>query len=195
MKKNQLKTHLESVAIRLKIDENPLFDYYGKYTDELGPGVIVVAYKEFYEKLPAPMERDVDGRFYAKGVPDLPDRGREYRGFKPEAGGEKPGTKDFYKYGMQDFKRMQAYNRQEWCQLGVIAEATVALIHKDHKSFKTFESPGIWGIESDGGKDYFKEVAEEQLEQLKTILETFHVKTTGWQILAAKAIDDMEVNP
>lgn len=180
---------IESIRIKHEVDESPDTSFLGEYTDDLGPGVIVRELEEFYEKLPAPMERDVDGRFYRKGEPEnLPSRGREYRGFVPYAGGEKAGTARYYRYGMQDFKRMEALNNGDFCFIGVLAEATVKYQEGDHYRLETLASGGLWGIESDSG-DYIKEVEREQVADLKAHLEVFGVDLSNFDELSSEALE------
>jgi hypothetical protein len=40
-----------------------------------------------------------------------PPRGREYRAFRPEAGGERPGSPRYQQYGLRDYTRMEALDR------------------------------------------------------------------------------------
>ena len=156
------------VTVKHTVDSDPDTSWIGKYTDDLRPGVIVRQESEFYEKLPAEMERDTDGRFLCKGSPDVPDRGREYRGFIPYAGGEKVGTKLYYKYGMQDFERMESLCNGTWCFLGISAEARVQL---NSDVVQTIHSGGLWGIESNA-TEYHVEVEQEELSALRKELES-----------------------
>ncbi len=48
---------IASITIKHILDESPDISFLGKYTDTLEPGVIVRDLENFYEKLPAPMER------------------------------------------------------------------------------------------------------------------------------------------
>jgi len=184
-----MKTTIETIRIKHMIDPDPDLSFLGEYTDDLQPGVIVRDLGEFYEKLPAVMERDTDGRFMGKGAPEVPSKGREYRGFIPYAGGEKPGTRAFYRYGMKDFERIQQLEREYFSFIGIRAEAVVQYpIAGNPGSFRleTLTSGGLWGIESDSG-DYLKEVAKEQLEDLKQHLEQFGVDTSDFDEKAENA--------
>ena len=159
------------------VDCGPDISYLGEYTDELKEGVIVRRDNEFYEKLPCEMERDENGKFCGKGdfLNPLPERGREFRGFKPAAGGEKIGTPEYYKYGMQDYERMAGLERGDWCYFGVSAQAQVGVSLNGGKSFnvETIRSAGLWGIESDSEQSYFDEVMGEELAELKGLLEAY----------------------
>lgn len=147
-------TRIESIKIERTIDDNPDYSWIGEYTDELCDGVIVREFDEFYEKLPQDTE--------------MPERGREYRAFRPYAGGEKPGTDDYYRYGRQDYDRMEDYNRGGWCFVGVRAVATVYV----NNVRQELSSGGLWGIESDSGNEYFAQVAGEQIAELREVLES-----------------------
>jgi hypothetical protein len=182
------KPRIDKIKIKYIPDESPDTSWLGEYTDDLGPGVIVRSEGEFYEKLPAEMERDTDGQFIGKGEPDIIRSTREYNGFKPYAGGEKLGTKEFYKYGMQDFKRMEGFNQGDWSFIGVIAEAEVSypMDSKGNRRMEIFTSSGIWGVESDSG-DYLKDLEEEELADLYGHLRKFKVNLSTWNEKAEEA--------
>jgi hypothetical protein len=172
------KVTIDKVSIKHIVDKYPDISWIGEYTDDIDKGIIVRDLGQFYEKLPAEMERDVDGRFYKKGEPELPSRGREYRGFKPYAGGEKIGTKNYYKYGMQDWKRMEALERGNFCFIGIMAEAEVSypIDGTNSRRIEYFTSGGLWGIESDSDAKYIEEIEQEQIDELKTHLKQFGIK-------------------
>jgi hypothetical protein len=71
-------------------------------------------------------------------------------------------------YVASDYARMEDYNANGWCYLGLRAVA------KYQTSFgspiQTLSSGGLWGIESDSDASYFAEVAAEELSQLRTEL-------------------------
>jgi hypothetical protein len=81
------KNKIESVRIEQVIDEIADTSWLGFYTDTIEAGVIVRCHEEYYERLPEEKE--------------APARGREFRGFKPYAGGEKIGTDDYYTYYLE----------------------------------------------------------------------------------------------
>jgi len=174
---------IEKIKVMVIPDESPDTSWLGEYTDDLGLGVIIREYGEFYEKIPTEMERDYDGTFIGKAEPELPSRGRNYRGFIPYAGGEKVGTKDFYKYGMQDYKRMEGLNNGDWYFVGIQAEALISYpINGGSRRLEHLTSGGVWGIESDAG-DYLEEVMKEEFADLKGHLEKFNVDTSNWDEL------------
>jgi hypothetical protein len=120
--------------------------------------------------------------------------GREYALFKPYAGGEEEGTENYRKYGKRDWKRMEGLCRGDWMFMGIKAVATVSYPedprHPNRETTQEFESHGLWGIESDSSKDYFAEVAGEELHTLKEELEKANVDLSNFDELAAEAKDN-----
>jgi hypothetical protein len=170
---------VSKVIIRRLFDEFPDISYLGEYTDDLRPGVIVRAHAQFYERLPKIRMRDAGGKFYGSEVdPDyIPSKGREYRGFLPYAGGEKAGTKRYYHYGMQDYKRVEGLNHGDWYFMGIRAEAEVSTSSDQGGTWtrQTIKSGGLWGIESDSDEEFLKETEDEQISELKGILREFSI--------------------
>jgi hypothetical protein len=75
---------------------------------------------------------------------------------------------DIRKYCLQDFNRMESLQAGEWHFLGIRAQATVVTgSDSNHSLTQRITSGGVWGIESDSGKDTFAEVETEQLAELK----------------------------
>lgn len=73
----------------------------------------------------------------------------------------------------EDSDRMEAYFRGDWCMLGIQAIAKIQT-SENGKSWLCNEvaSGGLWGIESDSDDSYKKELFNEQLEELRNVLET-----------------------
>ncbi len=46
-------------------------------------------------------------------------------------------------------------------------------------SIQEIDSGGLWGIESDSGEDYFKEVAGEQIDEIEGYLKILNVNVCG----------------
>lgn len=70
-------------------------------------------------------------------------------------------------------KRLEAYNRDEWWPIGIIAEADILTSCEGNSGswlINRVTSGGLWGIESDAGEEYFKEIEEDQLAELADIL-------------------------
>lgn len=171
-------------------DDFFLSDYLGKYTNDIGPGVYIRSEHEFYERLPAEMERDTDGTFYRKGVPEYRSMGNhEYVGIKPcnhipfdpkdwshvskkdksevikKYGSLKNAS---YAYAIEDCRRLEALNNGDWVFMTVSVST--------HITTDTGISDRVWntlsGIESDSGKEYLGEIirdlkAENKAELLK----------------------------
>jgi hypothetical protein len=175
---------IESIKIVSSHDEDPDVSWLGEYTDDMEPGVIIREYDEFYEKIPTEMERDLDGKFIGKMEPEISRPGNTFRGFKPYAGDETVGTKDYYKYGMQDYERMEGLNRGDWCIIGIKAEAVISYPtgNNGDRRIERLTSGGLWGIESDSG-GYLQEVAQNELIDLKFHLENFNIDTSNWKKL------------
>ena len=165
------------ITIVHMIDESPDTSFIGEYTDELSDWVI----SRFHEEYVA----NVDDDEY------IAERGTSYRFFKPYAGGEPEGSLEYQKYGMQDYKRMEALSRGDWCFIGIKAEAIVSRdIGHGSNRLQRFESGGLWGIESDSGDCYLKPMAHEQLEDLKEHLEAFGVDTSDFDDFVEEAVDN-----
>ena len=173
------KVEIESITVKRIFDDMPDTSTLGEYTSNCEPGVIVRHYGEFYEKIKTGMERDYDGRFIGKAAPEIPALHTEHTCFRPYAGGEKPGTKNYYEYGMQDYKRMEGLNNGDWCYIGIMAEAVVKYPDStDCGSYRleTLTSGGLWGIESDSEESYLESIEQEELADLKNHLATFGIE-------------------
>jgi len=82
------------------------------------------------------------------------------------------------KYYQRDQERKASYG-DRWEMLGCIAKAVVSYdIGQGSRRLETLTSGGLWGIESDSGKDYFSEVESEQLADLADHLRHFGINTT-----------------
>lgn len=152
------------ITLRHEYDENPDTSMFGKFTDKLETGVVVRRFGKFYEQLSEAQLAELANA----------PHGREFRGFKPEAGGEKPGTPVFYKYGVQEYERMEALARGDFAFIGIIADAEVGVdIGRDGWKTDHITSGGLWGIESDSDAAYIKEVEREQLVELAGYLREY----------------------
>lgn len=85
MKNQNSKKHILSIVIEHKFDESPDTSYLGKYTDEAADWNICRCCGEYLKLCDKEHE--------------IPSRGREFRFFTPEAGGEEAGTKEYQQYG------------------------------------------------------------------------------------------------
>jgi len=66
--------------------------------------------------------------------------------------------------------RLAAYERGDFNFVGVQAQARCMVVRDQVGTLFNIESPGLWGIESDSGEDYFNEIYAEQLAELKDML-------------------------
>ena len=78
-------------------------------------------------------------------------------------------------YLEKDYERAESYNNQQWCCIGIVAEATVSY-HKGAgcSRLETLSSGGLWGVESDSG-DYLDTIADDELEDLRDHLKEFGI--------------------
>lgn len=92
------------------------------------------------------------------------DMGRnEYRFFNPAMTGEETGNPESPE---QDYERMESLNRGDWSMIGIRAEAQILV----NGTVQKIGSAGLWGVESDSGKDYLEEVARQELTDLEASL-------------------------
>ncbi len=70
----------------------------------------------------------------------------------------------------KDYGRMETFNRDQWCMLGIIAKAEVI---STAGITQVLRSGGLWGVESDSSAEYLAEVESEQLTELRAELESF----------------------
>jgi hypothetical protein len=73
---------------------------------------------------------------------------------------------------------------QSWDMIGILAVAEVVV----NGTVQTITSPGLWGIESDSGRAYLKEVQTEELQTLADILTHLGFPVTE----IARAIDEAD---
>ena len=73
--------------------------------------------------------------------------------------------------GFED--RREAYQRGDFYFVGIRAEAQVVI----EGTIQTLQSGGLWGIESDSDQSFFNEVANEEWDQLRSVLKTVGVPT------------------
>ena len=161
------KFKIESIVIEHKLDDNPDTSFIGEYTSDLDDGVLVRQYDKFYEDL---TEEEKD---------QINTRNREYTGFKPCAGDEKVGTKEYKEYGLQDYKRMEQLNNGDFSFMGITAYADIYFEEDGVCQFQKVTSVGIWGIESDD-KSGTEEFEKDQIENLKEQLKHLNVDMSNF---------------
>ena len=93
----------------------------------------------------------------------------------------------------EDKQRLEDFNEGNIYMTGIQAKAEVSYTifngtEQNHvgtaKRLERFASGGLWGIESDSGDDYFKEVQADELADLKDHLERFNVDVSNFDELA-----------
>ena len=78
-------------------------------------------------------------------------------------------------YGAEDETRMKAWLAGDWHFLGIRARATIKIPHgsnPDCRITSELLSPGLWGIESDSGDEYFQEVYRDERTLLIDMLQS-----------------------
>lgn len=198
--KNTNTNTIEKVWIERQVDDSPDTSFLGEYTDKKSDWVICRRCGEFVaiaeednkeideienEIIDLENEEIYEAADNSKEIKELKDKldnlilhecphsSREYNYFKPYAGGELEGSDNYIKYGKQDFERMEGLNNSNWCFIGIIAKTE---IRAKSGTLQTITSGGLWGIESDSGKDYLDQVGKEQLEGLRKELESLGFK-------------------
>jgi hypothetical protein len=159
------RPRVRKITIKREFDEDPDTSHLGEYTDELAEWNIVCSERAYVRNLPEDFE--------------CPPKGREYRAFKPYAGGEKPGSKAYQKYGLQDFDRMQALVNGHWYYFGVYA---VAEVRMPSGILQTIRSGGLWGIESDAGREVVDSTIKEELAVLYGELDAIGADYAGVEV-------------
>jgi hypothetical protein len=155
----KIMNKIESIRIVHHTDTCPDTSWLGMYTDKAEKGVIYRGTGEFLKCKRFTGELDLDD-IYAGST-------REYKFFKPYAGGEKVDSRHYKKNGMQDYKRMEGLNNGDWCFIGIAVEAEVSYdIGHGSRRLERLSSSGIWGVESDCPEN-IKELEAEQMQDLK----------------------------
>ena len=112
----------------------------------------------------------------------------------PDLSYYEPGADEGPEVAAQCKARLDDYDRQEWYVMGLRAE--VELLHLADPADKsgtlhTLSSGGLWGVESDSGEEYLREVAGEELADLKTLcLDLAGVTAEAFDAAAAEALAD-----
>ena len=157
-----LKNRIESVRIETVTDTDPDTSWIGVYSNS--------AETEFA------IDRQERGdcergqyRYFNPGTVEA---------FDPAASWIPTGTKDKRAYwhaamldnAAKDYIRMESLQAGNWYFVGIIAKAVVV---SAQGVTQTIRSGGLWGIESDSGKDYLEETKQNELTNLRGELEAF----------------------
>jgi hypothetical protein len=150
------KVQIERVYLDRQTDECPDLSHLGEYSSAPGPD-----------------DKTIDRQ-------ERGDMGtRELRYFVAAMSGADSGNPESVE---QDYRRMEDYNRQGWCMIGIIAKAVVRM---PSGLTQTIRSGGLWGVESDSESSYLADVEKEELTGLRAELES--IGCTPRQIDAAFA--------
>jgi hypothetical protein len=109
------------------------------------------------------------------------DNPREYKYFNAEN----------IKQAKENYNRIIEFENGSVYSLGITAEAEVHIQHHGYSRVHYIHSAGLWGIESDSGNDYIKEVAEEQIQDLRENLAIFNVNLKNFKKLALEALENL----
>lgn len=94
------------------------------------------------------------------------------------------------KYYEQDQERKRQYNEGYWNCIGIQAQTEIKIPGKYGSTLHTITSPGLWGIESNSGNQYFKKVAREEADNLKHDLRALNVSLKGYNDKRLKALGE-----
>lgn len=67
-------------------------------------------------------------------------------------------------------ERLEAYRAGEFGFVGVLVRAEVKIPYGHDWIMTHVDSPGLWGIKNDSGDDYFRSVADDELDILRDML-------------------------
>jgi hypothetical protein len=88
----------------------------------------------------------------------------EYRYFNGNVENYKGETPEkIREYVRQDYERSERLHRGDWCYIGMRVEAEIVI----DNVCQEITSGGLWGIESDSGKDYLAEIESDELYELR----------------------------
>lgn len=83
-----------------------------------------------------------------------------------------------------NLRRKRAYENGDWEMCGVRLAADVVIEHAGRTDeVLTLTTPGVWGIESDSGEEYFRETATDDSGMLQDDLEALFDRFTVYQAL------------
>lgn len=74
----------------------------------------------------------------------------------------------------QAAERKASYG-DDWEMIGIRATAQVLIPMGGASNMQTIESPGLWGVESDSTDEYLHQIEDEQLDELRGILDALGI--------------------
>lgn len=91
-------------------------------------------------------------------------------------------------YARQDRERLENYG-VTWHSVGIVAEACVSYEcgTAGERRLERFKSGGLWGVDSDGGPEYFEQLRQQEFDDLRDHIERFGVDTSNFDELAKGA--------
>ena len=74
------------------------------------------------------------------------------------------------------------FERGDWHLVGVYAEAEIHFPYGEDFIIGKLKSPGLWGVQSHSGEDYFNKIFEEEVKTLKGMIEAFRSGPLEYEI-------------
>ena len=79
------------------------------------------------------------------------------------------------------------FDRGDWHLVGVFADAEIHFPYGKDSIVAHLQSPGLWGVQSHSGEDYFNEIFEEEAKTLKGMIEAFRSGPLEFEIKGGKS--------
>ena len=162
---------LESIIIKHMADDYPALSWLGEYSDKNQDGDDI--------KRGSIIRRRVDSRrecrFFIPGQGSVPEIRKDL-----QARGYSRGVAEQMARAQirENFQRMEKYG-DSWAMIGIEAEAVIKYRIRPGGGdwrLERLTSGGLWGIESDSGKDHLEEVEREELADLREHLQRFGIR-------------------
>ncbi len=95
-------------------------------------------------------------------------------------------------YVRRDYERMERLQREDWCYIGIRAEAEILIPSGSASVVQEITSGGLWGIESDSDASYLADISAEELSELREQLLAFGLSTRAITAAFKDATHDSE---
>jgi hypothetical protein len=170
-----MQATIRKIRILHKIDEDPDLSFYGEYTSER-PSEAELHRGDAFDRKYRPYWNPRTHRYFlCEWTVEFHRKNFHQMGYSKGVAEEMARAAN-----RADFNRMEDYNRDGWCCIGIVAEAEVQYpVGLGHHRIEWLTSGGVWGIESDCEKT-IKEEEESQLDILKNHLQVFNVDLSNW---------------